>query len=330
LRAKRAPLVPVGVKTNFPLTGDFEITGSYQVLSTDQASKVLGLWISLYLESPGNAAGQKKWARLCRVWGVQGKADHDGYLANVVLTDPMGKPLFHWVPTAVRAGQLRLKREGTTLRFLVGQDGAGEIQQIFQTEYGTDDIAFGRLVVNTGEQDRRFTGGKAAEDRRTYGQATVDARLVDLRIRLDSRPPSRATTAAGPSESRQDKPADPGPGNDSLGVTAFSPEKGPEGIGRRWLVLTELLGLVLTLSVVAWLCVRYSRRSPTQPAHADGKDQRARPGVVSPSLAVACSACGKNLRARAELAGKKVKCPECGKAVVVPGTSAEEAHPPSL
>ena len=34
-------------------------------------------------------------------------------------------------------------------------------------------------------------------------------------------------------------------------------------------------------------------------------------------------ACGKKLRARDESAGKKVKCPACGKSVPVPGTSSE-------
>jgi WD40 repeat protein len=50
------------------------------------------------------------------------------------------------------------------------------------------------------------------------------------------------------------------------------------------------------------------------PAGAPGKDQ---PLTASP-IVVQCSACGKELKARAELAGKKVKCPHCGKATRLP------------
>jgi hypothetical protein len=32
-----------------------------------------------------------------------------------------------------------------------------------------------------------------------------------------------------------------------------------------------------------------------------------------------CSACGKRLKVKPEMAGKKVKCTQCGKAVPVPG-----------
>ncbi|MCI0684962.1 MAG: hypothetical protein L0Y71_22935 [Gemmataceae bacterium] len=43
-------------------------------------------------------------------------------------------------------------------------------------------------------------------------------------------------------------------------------------------------------------------------------------GEAAPTLVTfACPACGRNLKARAELAGKKVKCPQCSQANVVPG-----------
>ncbi len=35
-------------------------------------------------------------------------------------------------------------------------------------------------------------------------------------------------------------------------------------------------------------------------------------------IAFQCPGCGKKLKTKAELAGKKIKCPECGNAVVVP------------
>jgi len=38
-----------------------------------------------------------------------------------------------------------------------------------------------------------------------------------------------------------------------------------------------------------------------------------------------CPGCGKNLKAKVELAGKKVKCPQCGTAVLVPGAEADKS-----
>src|SRR5262245_27992030 len=44
-------------------------------------------------------------------------------------------------------------------------------------------------------------------------------------------------------------------------------------------------------------------------------------------ISVRCE-CGKALRARDESAGKKVRCPGCGRAVAVPAGNAEAAAPP--
>jgi hypothetical protein len=55
-----------------------------------------------------------------------------------------------------------------------------------------------------------------------------------------------------------------------------------------------------------------------QPAGVAEKDEQALPAAVSASVSIACSACGRKLKVRAELAGKKVKCPQCREALVVP------------
>ena len=51
----------------------------------------------------------------------------------------------------------------------------------------------------------------------------------------------------------------------------------------------------------------------TEPA-----DQTAGANSGEPSIAATCS-CGKRFRAKAELAGKRVKCPGCGNALTIPG-----------
>jgi hypothetical protein len=46
------------------------------------------------------------------------------------------------------------------------------------------------------------------------------------------------------------------------------------------------------------------------------------------TLTFACPGCGKSLKTKPDLAGKKVKCPSCGQAVAVPGaaTNCSQGH----
>jgi serine/threonine protein kinase len=99
---------------------------------------------------------------------------------------------------------------------------------------------------------------------------------------------------------------------------------------RGWMTATGIIGLVLTLSlsVVLWFAARRQRR-----AAADGKDYRL--GMESPVhsltadfFSLSCSECGKTLKARHELAGKKVKCPQCGKSVSVPAGGSRQSDSP--
>jgi DNA-directed RNA polymerase subunit RPC12/RpoP len=88
------------------------------------------------------------------------------------------------------------------------------------------------------------------------------------------------------------------------------------------LVAVELLGLAFTLTMVSalgvWLYLRQNRRLETMPAHAPVQDTKeGKSAAIVPVIAFACASCGKSLKAKAELAGKKVKCTQCGKAVLV-------------
>jgi RNA polymerase sigma factor (sigma-70 family) len=83
-----------------------------------------------------------------------------------------------------------------------------------------------------------------------------------------------------------------------------------------WLLSVLAVGLVTTY-LAFWFYVRYTRRkeasaNPGQPAAAPVAS------ASLPPLLFACTACGKRLRVRAALAGKKVKCPQCSEAVSVP------------
>jgi predicted RNA-binding Zn-ribbon protein involved in translation (DUF1610 family) len=98
-------------------------------------------------------------------------------------------------------------------------------------------------------------------------------------------------------------------------VAAAAP--GPTGGSRRsgWALA---LGVVVALGLGAWLAVRQGRRARTATAGATAPGGTGELAASVSALSFPCPDCGKNLRARADLAGKKVRCPQCKAAVVVP------------
>jgi hypothetical protein len=108
----------------------------------------------------------------------------------------------------------------------------------------------------------------------------VDLRLLELKIRSSTAPILPA--------------ADPGD----------EPTTG----AHIWLALAALVGLLVVAALAATLLLRYRRRTA---APADTAD-------APTPLAFACAGCGKRLKVRAELAGKRTKCPKCGNVMAVP------------
>jgi len=89
---------------------------------------------------------------------------------------------------------------------------------------------------------------------------------------------------------------------------------------KSWLIAAEVVALAITVALLAslglWLYVR-QRRQKEQPLDGSTSGNVATTAVAL--VSVPCASCGKTLKAKAQLAGKKVKCPECGKVVLVPG-----------
>jgi DNA-directed RNA polymerase subunit RPC12/RpoP len=72
---------------------------------------------------------------------------------------------------------------------------------------------------------------------------------------------------------------------------------------------------VILLILAAVLVVGYRRRgAPGPPADAVA----GRAAEPAATVAFACADCGKRLKSKAEMAGKKIKCPQCGSVAVVP------------
>jgi hypothetical protein len=129
---------------------------------------------------------------------------------------------------------------------------------------------------------------------------SVDARLINLRIRSGHVPDPKDLQTVG------------------------APAGGVRGPGSRMaLVAALLLALSITLAVVFGLWFR--RRAGEKTAHASAEDEQARAEAGATPVSFPCSVCGRRLKAKPALAGKKVKCTQCGNAVVVPGTQAGES-----
>ncbi len=77
--------------------------------------------------------------------------------------------------------------------------------------------------------------------------------------------------------------------------------------GLRIAVAAGAVAILAAAVTVRWL---RRRRLPSPPSHEET--------TRSAAIVFTCAACGKNLKTRPELAGKRVKCPGCGQATDVP------------
>src|SRR5262245_55553457 len=59
-----------------------------------------------------------------------------------------------------------------------------------------------------------------------------------------------------------------------------------------------------------------SDKITAQPSN--GKPVKAAPAADPSKIEATCEGCGRKLKVRAELVGKKIKCPKCGKIMAIP------------
>ncbi|MEA3156704.1 MAG: hypothetical protein QOK44_4293 [Betaproteobacteria bacterium] len=280
LPATRAVNHPVQVTTQFSLSGDFEITGTYELLAADLPKDGYGVGISLNIATDEE---RTKFAKVARAMRVK-----EG---SVYVTEFWNRPSKAYkassVPTEVKSGQLRLVRKGKLVQFLVADGPGNEFREIKQQQFGDEDVAHARFVVTD-------SGSPNA----------IDARLVDLKIRAAKLTPDPVTDPP-PAPAVQE----PRPGSSV------------------WMTLSIAFGTFLLIAIlVGALLVASRRRQQTAaPSSAPPSELPGIPAGASASLAFPCSGCGKTLKARADLAGKKVKCRDCGKTTQVPGERAVDS-----
>jgi serine/threonine protein kinase len=143
-----------------------------------------------------------------------------------------------------------------------------------------------------------FTGGDLEDVRLVAStganaQGSLDARFTDVRIRAASLT--------------------------NVPEVALPPARKAGGNG--WLTIVLAAALALALGVgIAVARARAARKAPALPA----VERPPEPETAAPFVAVSCPGCGKTLRAKPQLAGKRVKCPGCGHAVLLPGAEVTE------
>ncbi len=165
--ADREDFGPVGVSPKFHVSGDFEITAGFQVISADPGYFGAGVNLRVMVGNPLRTA-----ADLARYHWVD---EGDVFFTHVVRVESEKQrdhdsDLF---PTTARFGRLRLKRVGSTLHFLVAEEQQETFRELAQKPFVADDCIV-RFVCYTGK-------GRGA-----------DVRLVDLRIRAERLPVTTA------------------------------------------------------------------------------------------------------------------------------------------
>jgi hypothetical protein len=178
----------VGLQSRLRLTGDFEITASYEILSADLPTRGYGVGVNLSV-SPGD--WKNKRAGIARYWTVRNGSGFQSMILDRTAPKPVEQ--FAWEPSETRQGQLRLRREGATLLYLVNEGLGQPFREVFHCDYGVEDIDMLRLVANPGNSP-----------------AAVDVRLFDIQLYWGGLP-ARPATAATPEVPVAGPPGEEGP-----------------------------------------------------------------------------------------------------------------------
>jgi hypothetical protein len=172
LRADHSNKLPVGLILRAGVRGDFEITMGFNVVRVDKPTAGNGAGISIWISTTSATREAATIARLVRPNG------ESVFVAHRAFTLPDGKREYNGGVPAVAeglSGQLRLVRKGNVLTYLAAQRESSAFQELYQTEFTTDDLETVRFAVENG------------------GSPTVvDARIEAVSVRSDEFGPARA------------------------------------------------------------------------------------------------------------------------------------------
>jgi hypothetical protein len=134
-----APTVRLG--TRFRLRGDFEITASYEIISPMKAPPGAYFGPEIHIKPDGD------WAKFASIANYV-RADGSTYVvAHGHKEDGKDRFESRTMSTKARSGRFRLVRAGDNLKYFVADGEDGKFRQLFQTEFGSQDIEMVRLEV---------------------------------------------------------------------------------------------------------------------------------------------------------------------------------------
>jgi Protein of unknown function (DUF1583) len=178
LPATRQDTQPVRLATKSGLSGDFELTGTFELLAADRPSSGYGVGVTLNVATD---VTRKKFAKVGRLLRVK---EGSVFLSEFWNKERPKDYRVQSIPTEARSGRLRLVRKGATLHYLAADGPKNDFREIYQGTFGTEDLAQVHFVVSSSGSP---------------GNA-VDARLVDLRISSGGFIPDHASEPAPPPE----------------------------------------------------------------------------------------------------------------------------------
>jgi hypothetical protein len=165
----------LGLRANFDLMGDFEITLKFEILEIDTPPSGFGVGVGIRATKLGPNQEEFMVARMVRPQE-----------RHIVLWQRAGAN--GRIFSSDNAGRLRLKRSGTVLRYLWSPGLKGErFQEIFECDVGRKAFGNVRFVAMTNQKP-----------------CNLDLRLLDVRIRqgaptpLDRSEPESEPAAANP------------------------------------------------------------------------------------------------------------------------------------
>jgi len=170
---KESGFPPFGVSPRFHVSGDFEITASYEVVKLDKPTSGYGVSVTLWVMTDKPSVDAVCVSRSNRPW------DGSVWVADKGWWDVSEKKYHHdgqAFPTQCKGGKLRLVRTGSVVHFLVAEGDSQDFQELRQVDYNTEDLSQIHLGVDTG-------GSKGP----------VEIVLKDLRIRAEELPLAGAT-----------------------------------------------------------------------------------------------------------------------------------------
>jgi hypothetical protein len=308
----KRPKAPVGIYWQSQVRGDFTATARFEIIDIDRPKWGFGLGPELYLILATPAKDGLSLTHMLTPQpspppaapGVPALPDAAVPPPFTVLhyshrtTDAANKRVTNEAKSVSlaednRKGRLRLRREGATLIASFSRGDAQEFTEIHRTLINKADIRMVRFAAIPGNDPG----------------ANFHMRLLDFQLQGPDVAPHGHFASAPPPDNEVLPPLNPALQN---AAPVELPAGDPKPVARRyWFLLGACIvgGLLLIVGLVV-----LRRKALAKPL-------AGAPSAAERTIRVACTRCGRKLRAKDEFAGKRVNCPSCGDVVQIPATT---------